>query len=191
MRRCDRDEKPRRNGAAKALTRLRVFASIGDRRKGFLIAGGAIFPCALGRSGIVVDKREGDGGTPRARLPLRRVFYRADRMPRPRTVLKLRAVTPCDAWCDDMNDRRYNRLIDRPPGMAEERLARADHLYDVIVELGWNDDPVIRGRGSAIFWHLPRAGFTPTAGCVAVERHVFQKLLPRLSRNCVMIVGRG
>lgn len=191
MRRCDWDGEPRRNGMRRGLTELRVFASVRDRRKGFLIAGHAIFPCALGRSGIVARKREGDGGTPQARLPLRRVFFRADRMPRPRTPLSLRAITPRDAWCDDVSDRRYNRLIDRPPGAAEERLARTDHLYDVIVELGWNDDPVIRGRGSAIFWHLPRAGFTPTAGCVAVERHVFQKLLPRLSRDCVMIVGRG
>lgn len=191
MRRCDWDGEPRRNGMRRGLTELRVFASVRDRRKGFLIAGHAIFPCALGRSGIVARKREGDGGTPQARLPLRRVFFRADRMPRPRTLLTLRAITSRDAWCDDVSDRRYNRLIDRPPGAAEERLARTDHLYDVIVELGWNDDPVIRGRGSAIFWHLPRAGFTPTAGCVAVERHVFQKLLPRLSRDCVMIVGRG
>lgn len=190
MRRCDWDDVPRRNDSRRGLTELRVFASVGDRRKGFLVAGHAVFPCALGRSGIVVSKREGDGGTPRAKLPLRRAFYRADRMPRPRTLLRLRAITARDAWCDDVSDRRYNKLIDRPPGIAEERLARTDRLYDVIVELGWNDDPVIRGRGSAIFWHLPRAGFTPTAGCVAVERHVFQKLLPQLSRNCVMIVGR-
>ena len=191
MKRCEWDERVRRKRTRLGLTELRVFASVRDRRKGFLIAGGVIFPCALGRSGVIVSKREGDGGTPRARLPLRRAFYRADRMPRPRTQLALRAITPRDAWCDDVTDRRYNRLIDRPPGQSEERLARADHLYDVIVELGWNDDPVIRGRGSAIFWHLPRAGFSPTAGCVAVERHVFQKLLPRLSRDCVMIVGRA
>lgn len=172
------------------LTRLNVFASVRDRRKGFLVAGLAVFPCALGRSGIGVRKREGDGFTPRAGLPLRRVFWRAARGPRPRTLLPVRAIRPRDAWCDDLNDRRYNRLIDRPPGEAEERLTREDHLYDVIVELGWNDAPVIRGRGSAIFWHLARPGFSPTAGCVAVERHVFAKVLPRLGRGCVMVVGR-
>ncbi len=170
------------------LTRLRVFASVHDRRKGFLIAGGAVFPCALGRSGIRTIKREGDGGTPRTHLPLRSVFYRADRLARPRSLLPLKQIGPRDAWCDDQTDRRYNRLIDRPPGEAEERLQREDHLYDVIVELGWNDRPVIRGRGSAIFWHLARPGFTPTAGCVAVEGHVFAKLLPRLARRCVIQV---
>lgn len=170
------------------LSTLRVFASVRDRRRGFLIAGAAAFPCALGRTGIRTDKREGDGGTPRTDLPLRRVFYRADRLQRPRTLLPLRKIGPRDAWCDDQQDRRYNRLIDRPPGEAEERLQRADHLYDVIVELGWNDRPVRRGRGSAIFWHLARPGFTPTAGCVAVKGHVFAKVLPRLARHCVIRV---
>lgn len=171
------------------LSELRVFASVRDRRTGFVVAGGAAFPCALGRSGIRAGKREGDGGTPRACLPLRRVLYRADRLPRPRTLLPLRAIRPRDAWCDDAGDRRYNRMIDRPPGEAEERLTRDDHLYDVIVELGWNDAPVRRGRGSAIFWHLARPGFSPTAGCVAVKGEVFAKLLPRLAKSCVMRVG--
>lgn len=180
----------RDDGAAggRRLRRIVVVRSVRDRSRGFLIAGGAAFPCALGRSGIVVDKREGDGGTPRATLPLRRVFYRADRLPRPASLLPVRAITPRDAWCDDRNDRRYNRLIDRPPGEAEERLARADHLYDVIVELGWNDRPVRRGRGSAIFWHLARPGLTPTAGCVAVGGDVFARLLPRLARRCAILV---
>ena len=168
---------------------VRVFASVRDRRQGFLIAGGAIFPCALGRAGIGTLKREGDGQTPRATLPLRRVFYRANRIGRPRSLLPLRIIGPRDAWCDDVADRRYNRLIDRPPGEAEERLTRDDHLYDIIVELGWNDAPVVRGRGSAIFWHLARPSFTPTAGCVAVERHVFAKVLPRLARHCLMRIS--
>lgn len=179
--------RPHRQPARK-LASLRVFASVRDRRKGFLQAGGAVFPCALGRSGIRMIKREGDGATPRATLPLRSVFYRADRLARPRTLLPLRPIRARDAWCDDATDRRYNRLIDRPAGEAEERLRRDDHLYDVIVELGWNDAPVIRGRGSAIFWHLARPGFTPTAGCIAVEGHVFAKLLSRLARHCRILV---
>jgi L,D-peptidoglycan transpeptidase YkuD (ErfK/YbiS/YcfS/YnhG family) len=180
--------KAENRAGASRLTRIIVVRSVRDPRKGFLKAGAAVFPCALGRSGIKVDKREGDGGTPRAKLPLRRLFFRSDRLPRPASLLPARRIGPRDAWCDDMVDRRYNRLIDRPPGEAEERLARADHLYDIIVELGWNDAPVRRGRGSAIFWHLARPGFTPTAGCVAVEGHVFAKVLPRLARACTLVV---
>lgn len=166
------------------ISRIPVVPDARDHRKGCLIVGLSRFPCALGRSGPVMAKREGDGGTPRARLALRRVFYRADRVRRPACLLPVRAITRTDAWCDDSQDRRYNRLIQRPEGVAEERLWRDDNLYDVIVELGWNDRPVRRGRGSAIFWHLARPGFTPTAGCVAVSAAVFAKVLPRLSRRC-------
>lgn len=173
------------------LSIVRVVRSVRDRSRGFLVAGASVFPCALGRGGVRVDKREGDGGTPRARLPMRRMFLRPDKGPHAPALLPRRWIGPTDAWCDDMADRRYNRLIRRPPGVAEERLWREDHLYDVIVELGWNDRPVRRGRGSAIFWHLARPGFTPTAGCVATRREVFAKVLPRLSGRAVMVIGRG
>jgi L,D-peptidoglycan transpeptidase YkuD (ErfK/YbiS/YcfS/YnhG family) len=178
-----------RNLMTSALTRLRVVVCPSDHRRGFVIAGLAAFPCAIGRSGSRMIKREGDGATPVATLPLRRLFFRDDRGPRPFCRLPMRPIRPADAWCDDMGDPRYNRLISRPPGEAEERLMRQDHLYDLIVELGWNDRPVRKGRGSAIFWHLARPGFTPTAGCVATTRGAFQRILPRLSRRCVMITG--
>lgn len=173
----------------RGLSRLLVVRSVGDRSRGYLIAGASVFPCALGRSGIIMSKREGDGGTPAASLPIRRVFFRPDKGPRPATRLHWRLMTAHDAWCDDPADRRYNRLIHRPAGEAEERLWRADHLYDIVVELGWNDQPVRRGRGSAIFWHLPRAGMTPTAGCIATPRAVFHKLLPRLGRKARIRIG--
>jgi L,D-peptidoglycan transpeptidase YkuD (ErfK/YbiS/YcfS/YnhG family) len=174
----------------RVLTRITVIRSSVDPRKGMLIAGRASFPCALGRSGIVAAgmKREGDGGTPRAVMKLRRIFYRADHIPRPRSLLPTQPITRFDAWCDDTLDRRYNRLIRRPEGEHEERLRRADHLYDIIVELGWNDKPVRRGRGSAIFWHLARTGLSPTAGCVAVTGDVFARILPRLTRHAILVV---
>jgi L,D-peptidoglycan transpeptidase YkuD (ErfK/YbiS/YcfS/YnhG family) len=173
----------------KGLGTLRIVPSVRNRTQAILIAGQAAFPCAIGRGGIIVDKREGDGGTPRARLPLRRIFLRPDKGPRPRTLQPSRWMTPRDAWCDDLADRRYNRLISRPAGEAEERLWRADHLYDIVVELGWNDRPIRRGRGSAIFWHLPRPGLTPTAGCIATTREVFHKVLPRLRRGARIIIA--
>ncbi len=173
---------------ARPLRRLTIIRSVTGRSRGYLKAGLALFPCALGRGGVIVMKREGDGGTPRAALPLRRLFLRPDKGPMPGSLIARRWTKRTDAWCDDQSDRRYNRLISRPPGAAEERLWREDHLYDIIVELGWNDAPVRRGRGSAIFWHLPRPGLTPTAGCVATPRDVFHKVLPRLSRKAVMVV---
>jgi L,D-peptidoglycan transpeptidase YkuD (ErfK/YbiS/YcfS/YnhG family) len=168
---------------------LRVFGLPARKSRGLIVAGGVAYPCALGRGGLVRAKREGDGGTPRGRLALRPGFFRADRGGKVATALALRATRRTDAWCDDPADRRYNRLIMLPKGASEERLWRADRLYDIVVPLGWNDGPVRRGRGSAIFWHVCREGFGPTAGCVAVEPAVFRKLLPRLSPKAVMVIG--
>ncbi len=175
---------------AKPLLHIRVHAVPGHRSRGIVQAGGAVFPCALGRSGVRADKREGDGATPLARLPLRDVWFRKDRGAPPATRLPLRVIRPDDAWCDDVEDRRYNRPIRRPPGTAEECLTRADGLYNCIVVLGWNDKPARKGKGSAIFWHIARDGFTPTAGCVAVKPDVFAKILPRLGRKAVMVITR-
>ena len=127
------------------------------------------FDCALGRAGLVADKREGDGGTPAGRLPLRRVFYRADRLASPpATGLPVRPLAPDDGWCDAPDDPAYNRPIKHPYPASAERMWRDDGLYDVVVELGWNDDPVTPGRGSAIFLHVARPDWGPTEGCVAL-----------------------
>ena len=125
---------------------------------------------ALGRSGIRALKREGDGGTPLGRFPIRQVLYRADRVPRPRTRLPVRAIRADDGWCEDPADRNYNRLVSLPPRRSADRLIRADHLYDLMLVLGHNDRPRVRGKGSAIFMHLARPGYAPTAGCIALSR---------------------
>ena len=124
--------------------------------------------CALGRAGIVADKREGDGGTPAGLLPLRRVLYRADRVERPPTALPLARLGRADGWCDDPADPAYNRLVGLPHRARCEALWRDDGLYDVVVVLGHNDDPVVSGRGSAIFMHVAGPGYGATEGCVAL-----------------------
>ena len=136
--------------------------------EGWLAAGGRRWRCALGRGGIVADKREGDGGTPAGRLALRRVLYRADRLPTPATALPLQALGLDDGWCDAPDDPSYNRPVRHPHPASAERLWREDGLYDVVVELGWNDDPVTPGRGSAIFLHVARPDYGATEGCVAL-----------------------
>jgi L,D-peptidoglycan transpeptidase YkuD (ErfK/YbiS/YcfS/YnhG family) len=147
-------------------------------------------PAALGRNGIRALKREGDGGTPLGRLPVRQVLYRADRMLRPRTPLLLRAIGEHDGWCDDPADQNYNRLIRLPSHRSAEGLKRDDHLYDLVLVLGYNDRPRVKGRGSAIFMHLARPGFTPTDGCIALERHDFLMLLSQLRANSKIVVLR-
>ena len=131
---------------------------------------GRTYRCALGRTGVRIDKREGDGATPAGRFPLRRVLYRPDRLPAPTTQLAVAPLTPGDGWCDDPADPQYNRPVRRPYAGRNEELWRADDLYDVIVVIGHNDALVVAGMGSAIFMHLASADYRPTQGCVALAR---------------------
>ena len=135
---------------------------------GLLRVGAQLVRTSVGRGGIRADKREGDGATPSGLLPLRRVFYRADRTSRPRCSVAVTPLGPGDGWCDDPADARYNRLVGLPYPARHEALWRDDGIYDVIGVLGWNDDPCIPHRGSAIFLHVARADGGPTDGCVAL-----------------------
>jgi L,D-peptidoglycan transpeptidase YkuD (ErfK/YbiS/YcfS/YnhG family) len=128
------------------------------------------FPCVLGRAGIVADKQEGDGGTPVGRFALRRVLYRPDRGPKPETSLPVETIAPDDGWCDAPDHPDYNRPVKLPHPASCETMWREDHLYDVVVVLGHNDDPPVPGLGSAIFMHLARPDREPTQGCVALTR---------------------
>lgn len=136
--------------------------------RGHLICGEMSLRCAVGRASIRRDKVEGDGATPVGRFPLRRVLFRADRVGAVATGLPVRALSRADGWCDDVRDARYNTPITLPDAAHHEELWRDDHLYDVIVVVGYNDAPVVAGKGSAIFLHVARPDFGPTEGCVAV-----------------------
>jgi L,D-peptidoglycan transpeptidase YkuD (ErfK/YbiS/YcfS/YnhG family) len=135
---------------------------------GFLRLGGLIFRAAIGKGGRAPHKQEGDGATPVAMLPLRRILYRADRIGRPKCAVPLMPLAPHDGWCDDPADRAYNTPVRLPYDARHEELWRNDGVYDVIGVLGWNDAPVLRRQGSAIFLHVARHDYAPTEGCVAL-----------------------
>ena len=139
------------------------------RPDGTLRFGRHVLRVAWGRAGIVAHQQEGDGGTPSGLLPLRRVLYRADRVPRPRAAVPAEPLAPEDGWCDDPADARYNQMVQLPHAARHEELWRGDGLYDVVGVLGWNDRPVQRGRGSAIFLHVATGDYAPTEGCLAVS----------------------
>jgi L,D-peptidoglycan transpeptidase YkuD (ErfK/YbiS/YcfS/YnhG family) len=166
-----------------------VRPATGDRRRGWLRAGNLIVPVALGRGGILANKREGDGGTPRGTFHLRRLWWRADRLPRPRTLLPARAIKPDDVWCEDPASRHYNRKMRLGSGLAGDRLRRDDQLYDLIIEIDHNTKPRISGRGSAVFLHLARDNFGPTAGCIAMRRPALLRLLARIGPQTRIVIG--
>ena len=166
-----------------------IRAAAGNPRRGWLTAGGQTTPVALGRGGILANKREGDGGTPRGSFRPRQVWWRADRHPRPRTFLPVRAIRADDAWCEDPADRHYNQPVRLAPDRGGDRLRREDHLYDFIVEIDHNTRPRVAGRGSAVFLHLARANFSATAGCVSMTKSAMLRLLRRMGPHTKIVIG--
>ncbi len=140
-----------------------------SRSAGLIRIAGRDLRCVLGEAGILAHKQEGDGATPCGLLALRRVLYRADRLPSPVTGLPREPIAPDDGWCDEVGHPDYNRAVQLPHPARHERLWREDRLYDLVAVLGYNDDPVQRGRGSAIFLHLASQDERPTKGCVALH----------------------
>lgn len=126
-------------------------------------------------------KREGDGASPMGAWPVRRVWYRPDRGPAPETGLPVIAIRPDDGWCDAPGRTEYNRWVPLPFPASHERLWRKDGVYDLVVELGYNDDPPEAGRGSAIFMHVAREGYVPTEGCVALAEADLRAVLKQLT----------
>lgn len=158
------------------------------RSRGVLIAGQLAIPVVLGRTGIRANKREGDGATPRGRFRLRRLWWRADRGPKPPTLLPTARINRRLAWCEDPSDRRYNRPFGRSANEPGDRLWRDDALYDIIIEIDHNTRPRIARRGSAVFLHLARPDRSPTAGCVAFAAPDLRRLLARLGPNTRILI---
>jgi L,D-peptidoglycan transpeptidase YkuD (ErfK/YbiS/YcfS/YnhG family) len=167
---------------------IRIRAAAGDPCRGWLTADGQSIPVALGRGGIIANKREGDGGTPRGIFRPRQLWWRADRHARPRTFLPVRAIRPEDAWCEDPASRHYNQPMRLGADQGGDRLKRDDHLYDFIVEIDHNTHPRIAGHGSAVFLHLARQNFSPTAGCVSMTKSAMLQLLRRLGPETKIVI---
>lgn len=172
----------------RGVTRLRATRALGPPGRGRLHLGVLVLPCALGPAGVRRMKREGDGATPAGRFRLLEAFWRADRAARPRTGLPLAPIRPGDLWCDDPRAALYNRPARAPLRAGCETMTRDDRLYDVVIVLDHNQRPRVRGFGSAIFFHIARAGFTPTQGCVAIAPDAMRRLLPRLGRGAVLAI---
>lgn len=177
------------NRRFRQLSTIRVKPAAGNPRRGWLTAGQLTIPVALGRGGILANKREGDGGTPKGSFRPRRLWWRGDRHSRPQTLLPARIITGTDAWCEDPSDRHYNQWIRRGDGEGGDRLKRDDQLYDFIIEIDHNTRPRIAGRGSAVFLHLARDNFGPTAGCVSMTKSAMLQLLRRLGPRTRIIIG--
>ncbi|TLG78079.1 L,D-transpeptidase family protein [Methylocystis sp. B8] len=178
----------RRSKRAKpgGLALLRVARRIGGRpHEGRLIAGSLVLPCALGRTGVTRDKREGDGATPAGRWPLL-YFYLREPIP---LRLPWRRTRRGDLWCDDPRSFLYNKPLRAPSRLGHEEMWRKDALYNAVGVMDYNLRSRARGRGSAIFFHIAAEELSPTAGCVALRARDMARLLPRLGREVALLIG--
>lgn len=133
--------------------------------------GDKTWPATGGGNGISHDKVEGDRTSPAGRWPIRRVLYRADRLAAPPvSVFPTAVIDPLDGWCDAPEHPDYNRPVRLPFEASHEKMWDEDGVYDIVVVLGHNDDPVVPGAGSAVFLHIASAGYGPTAGCAALTQ---------------------
>lgn len=160
-----------------SLARVIVRSPYPAATEGTLFFGNESYACRLGRAGVTGAKREGDGATPLGLFPLRTVYFRSDRGPRPETALPVREIAADMGWSDDPADPAYNSEISLPSPFRHERLWRDDALYDLFCVMGYNDDPAKPGLGSAIFLHVAPPNGKPTQGCVALDPQALRRVL--------------
>lgn len=177
-----------RQRPAKAASVITVRSAPGDRSRALVVLGSIVVPAAIGRSGRTVRKREGDGATPIAAMKLVGGFVRSERMRLPATSLPMRRIRADMLWCDQPENANYNRLVRAPFRPSHENLSRSDGQYDICLVLDWNMSMRRRNAGSAIFFHLIRPGYTPTAGCIAVSPSAMCRLLVHLRKGSVVRV---
>jgi len=177
-----------RAGTRRTASTIVVRPQPGKKTRALVQVGGMTVPAAIGRSGRSILKREGDCATPIADMKLLYGFTRGDRVRFLRTALPMRHIRENMLWCDQPDDPNYNRLVKAPFRPSHEELRRGDGLYDVCLVLDWNVSSRKRNRGSAIFFHLIRPGYEPTAGCVAVSLRDMKRILPSLRRGTTVRV---
>jgi L,D-peptidoglycan transpeptidase YkuD (ErfK/YbiS/YcfS/YnhG family) len=170
------------------VTYIHVRAMNQSSRRGRLTLGAVTFPCWLGRTGLTIRKREGDGKTPIGTWTLGPGYFRFDRLQKPKCSLKLTPLTTDMGWCETPVSGQYNRKVRLPFRDVSEGMWRTDNAYDLVFPTDHNERPRVKGAGSAIFFHLLRDGADCTAGCVAVCGSGMQKILARCGRNTVLVI---
>jgi len=141
------------------------------------------FRCALGKAGIGKKKKEGDNITPKGLYKIVKIYYRKDRIKKVSSKFKLIKITKNIGWCDDPNSEKYNQIINLPTKYSYEKLYRKDNVYDLILVLNYNMNPVIKNKGSAIFIHIAKREYQLTQGCIALKKVNLLKLISKINKN--------
>jgi L,D-peptidoglycan transpeptidase YkuD (ErfK/YbiS/YcfS/YnhG family) len=145
------------------------------------------FKCALGEAGIGKKRKEGDNITPKGSYKLLKLFYRSDRIPNFKTLLKKNKINKKMGWCDDGNNKNYNKLIKLPCSFSHEKLFRKDNIYDLVIPINYNTKKIVKGKGSAIFLHIAKKNYEPTRGCIALKKKDLILLLKNIKNKKINI----
>ena len=153
------------------------------KNKDTLIFGDFKFKCAIGKNGLSKNKREGDKKTPIGKFEIEYLYYRKDRIAKPKTFLKTIEINEHMGWCDDINyPKKYNRLIKIDKKIKCEKLKRQDHKYDLFIPIKYNFNNPVTGKGSCIFIHLTK-DYKPTAGCIVLAKKDFLIMLKLINKK--------
>ena len=157
-------------------------------KKNYLIFQNYKVKCAIGKRGINIKKKEGDLITPKGTFKIKKLLYRRDKIGAINTKLKKIVIKKNMGWCNDTKSKDYNKLISFPFRFTAERLYRKDNIYDLILVLNYNMNPIKKGKGSAIFIHIAKNNFSATEGCVALKKNNLKKIIKKLNKNIKVII---
>ena len=160
-----------------------TFNMIIVKKSGYLKYKKLKFPCALGKAGIKEKTIEGDNVTPKGIFKIIKIYYRPDKIKKIKTLIKKIKIRKNMGWCDDSNSRFYNQQIKLPTKFGHEKLYRNDNLYDLIVVLNYNINPIIKNKGSAIFLHIAKKSYQKTKGCIALKREHLIEIISKIKKN--------
>jgi L,D-peptidoglycan transpeptidase YkuD (ErfK/YbiS/YcfS/YnhG family) len=159
------------------------------KKSGYLNYKNFKFRCALGKNGIRQKEREGDFVTPKGKYKLIKIYYRADRIKKIRSPLKKIKIKKNMGWCDDVNSKYYNKQIKINKKISHEKLYRKDNVYDIVVVINYNINPIIKGKGSAIFLHVAKKNYKKTQGCIALKKSELLNLVSKIKKNTQIKIG--
>ena len=159
------------------------------KKSGYLKYKNFNFRCALGKGGIKQKEKEGDFITPKGKFKLIKIYYRSDRIKKISSVLKKIKIKKNMGWCDDVSSNYYNKQIKINKKFSHEKLYRKDNVYDIVVVLNYNLNPINRGKGSAIFLHVAKKNYKKTQGCIALKKNELLNLVSKIKRNTQIKIG--
>ena len=158
------------------------------KKNGYLICGNMKIKCALGKAGTKLLKKEGDKSTPKGKFSVGKLYFRKDRIQKVKTSLKTKIIKKNMGWCHDANSKHYNKEVKFESIKTSERLFRSDQKYDLLLVINYNANPIIKGKGSAIFLHLTK-NFKHTQGCIAIKQKYFLKIINTINKKTKIFIN--